>query len=107
MIQTKIGNHTKLTASEGYIHRLGTDIYATSIIMLPADSIDDYEEVDSIPSMTKADYDARVAALVRERYSESEEFAIQRKAINGDRTEFEQYNAYVEQCKHTSKSNSN
>ena len=37
--------------------------------------------------------------MVRERYSESEEFAILRKAISGISDEYNIYNAYVENCK--------
>lgn len=44
-------------------------------------------------------YDNLVNNLVRERYSESAEFAILRKAINGITDEYATYNAYVEQCK--------
>ncbi len=44
-------------------------------------------------------YDNLVNDLVREKYSESAEFAILRKAINGINDEYTTYNAYVEQCK--------
>ena len=44
-------------------------------------------------------YETLVNNLVRERYTESEEFAILRKAINGITDEFLNYNAYVEECK--------
>lgn len=107
-------NHTVLTAESGYIHRIGSDNYVKSVIMLPSDTIEDYEEVPEKPAFTKDQYDAKVAELVRERYSESEEFAIQRKAMNtmlpnamsSDEnaalqamTEYGEYNAYVEDCK--------
>lgn len=103
----------QLTASEGYIHKIGTDTYAKSVIMLPDETEDMYEEVAEIPPYTKAEYDAKVNDLVRQRYSESEEFAIQRKMLNtlmspmamseegaeSAVTEYAEYNAYVEQCK--------
>lgn len=44
-------------------------------------------------------YDDLVNGMVRERYSESEEFAILRKAISGISDEYNIYNAYVENCK--------
>lgn len=45
-------------------------------------------------------YEALVNQLVKERYSDSEEFAILRKAIsNGISEEYTTYNAYVEECK--------
>lgn len=100
-----------LSTDHGYIHKLGTDTYVTSIIMLPGESIDMYEVVEQKPTYAKSEYDERVSQLVRERYTESEEFAIQRKAINAAFSsttadnasvaiqEFEEYNSFVESCK--------
>ena len=110
MIQTKpIGRLTQLTATDGYLHKIGTDIYTRSTVMLPSDTIDMYEELAQRPAYSKTEYEALVATLVRERYSESEEFALQRKALNlmldpdtihtDIAAEFAAYNAYVEQCK--------
>lgn len=114
MIQTKkIGSLTQLSATEGYIHKLGTDNYAKAIIMLPSETIDMYEEVAEIPPYTKAEYDAKVNELVRQKYSESEEFAIQRKMLNtlispmtlsedaaeSAMDEYGAYNEYVDKCK--------
>ena len=110
--QTQRGGNVLLTATEGLIHKIGTDTYVRSIMMLPGESADLYEEVAEKPAYTKEQYDAKVAEFVRERYSESEEFAIQRKAINAAfspstfssesdpvLTEYQEYNAYVEECK--------
>ena len=44
-------------------------------------------------------YENLVNHLVRERYTDSEEFAILRKAINGITDEYYIYNTYVEECK--------
>lgn len=44
-------------------------------------------------------YEQLVNQLVKQRYSDSEEFAILRKAINGITDEYLIYNAYVEECK--------
>lgn len=109
---TKIANGLiKLTATAGLVHKIGTDIYAPSIVMLPSDTLDMYEEVAEKPAYTKEQYDNKVAELVRQRYSESEEFAIQRKAINAAFSpsvtsadssaleEYQSYNAYVDECK--------
>jgi len=93
------------------VHKIGTDTYFKKGII--ADSIDNYEEVDEMPAYTKSEYDAKVAELVREKYTESEEFALQRKAINAAfspatlsaessqaaLSEYAEYNAYVERCK--------
>lgn len=109
--QTKIGNLTKITATDGFIHKVGTDTYTKSIIMLPSDTLGMYEEVSELPPYTKDEYDDKVAELVRQKYSESEEFAIQRKAINAAFSpsvtsadnvameEYQAYNSYVEECK--------
>lgn len=113
--QTLIGNLTKLTATEGLIHKIGTDTYAKSIIMLHSDSIEMYEEVAEQPPYTKDEYDSKVAELVRQKYSESEEFALQRKAINAAFStsvtssdskameEYQAYNSFVEECKQEAK----
>lgn len=45
-------------------------------------------------------YNVLVNGMVRDRYTESEEFAILRKSINNpDNQEFVEYNNYVENCK--------
>lgn len=44
-------------------------------------------------------YNDLVNGMVREKYTESEEFAILRKSVNGISQEFIDYNTYVEQCK--------
>ena len=102
MIQTKqIGSLTQLSATEGYIHLRGTDTYARTIIMLPSQSLDDYEEVAEIPTPaddTAARYAAEVTRAIRERYSVDDELAIlrQRDTKPG---EFADYYAYAEACK--------
>lgn len=87
-----------------------------------ADELDQWEEVaveDLLP-YTTAEYNAKVDALVKERYTQSEENAITRKLLNTllhpeaatlaetgeadgalpkEVAQFEAYNAYVEQCK--------
>lgn len=115
---TRLSNgFIKLTATAGLIHKIGTDTYAPSFVMLPSDTLDMYEEVAEKPPYTKEEYDNKVAELVRLRYTESEEFAIQRKAINAAFSpmplsenstasamdEYQAYNAYVEQCKQQAK----
>ena len=108
----KVGSLIKLTATTGLIHKIGTETYAKSLIMLPSETMEMYEEVAEKPTYTKEQYDAKVAELVREKYTESEEFALQRKAINAAflpatvsedgnaaLNEYQEYNAYVEDCK--------
>lgn len=99
--------------SDKPIHRVGSETYGKKITLLPSDTADTFEEVDEIPRFTKAEYEAKVAELVRERYTADEEFALQRKRINSllvpatlsdDNaetlaSEYEAYNAYVGECK--------
>lgn len=109
----KIENRQVYSTDGKYVHRLGTDLYFRRGTTLGTDTEADFEEADEIPPYTKAEYDAKVAELVRERYTESEEFALQRKAINAAFSpstlsdggngsaleEYSAYNSYVEECK--------
>lgn len=110
MIQ--IANRQVFSSNGLYVHRLGTETYFKRGTILKTDTIADFEEVDELPMFTKQEYDDKVAELVRSRYNESEEFAIQRKAINAAFSpsvvsdnaqkalnEYAAYNAYVEECK--------
>lgn len=121
-------NFVSLCAEEGYKLRKVNYIDPYSDIQkiaVPAEEVVLWEEVaiEDIPVYPKAQYDEKVAQLVRVRYSESEEFAIQRKMLNillnpqpmlldtdSDSTEattisnkiveeYNAYNAYVEKCK--------
>lgn len=98
------------------LHKIGNPDYpAIRRTMVKPEEVELYEEiaVADIPPYTKTEYDNKVAEMVRQRYSESEEFAIQRKVINAlltpmtlsadtaesVMTEYAEYNTYVEQCK--------
>lgn len=51
-------------------------------------------------TLVRKQYENRVVALIREKYSANEENAILRKKLAGiDNGEFAVYNAYVEECK--------
>lgn len=113
-----IGGLVSLTADPGMaLHREGSELYHSEITVPKAD-VPRYTEVDrsEIPAFTKAQYDAKVAELVRERYSESEEFAILRKYLTAIAkgkpegpaelaevypavAEYIAYNDFVEACK--------
>ena len=110
----KIENNQVFSTEGKLIHRVGTNIYFKRGAILNPDSITDYEEVDEEPAYTKEEYDNKVAELVRSKYSESEEFAIQRKAINAAfspstvsaknaLSEYSMYNEFVEECKQSAK----
>lgn len=106
-----------IAASEGCVlRRKGSDPHSDirNVTVAMAD-LGNWEEVEAseVPPYTKAEYDAKVAEMVRERYSADEEFAIQRKVLNSIlspmelsadaaemvMTEYAEYNNYVEQCK--------
>ena len=97
------------------LHLIGTDSYTVNgKASVRAVDVDKWEECP-MPPYSKTEYEAKVAEMVREKYSESEEFALQRKAINAminpdaipvdaDGTpsvinSFNEYNRFVEQCK--------
>lgn len=107
----KIENKQVFSTEGKNIHRKGSEVYFKRGAVLKDDTESDYEEVDEVPAFTKAEYDAKVSELIRERYTESEEFALQRKAINAAFSpsttdadakamdEYREYNQYAEECK--------
>lgn len=106
-----IGSRKMLTATEGLIHRIGSETYVKSIVVDAADDLSQFEEVSEAPAFFRAEYEEMVGELIRRRYSANDEFAIQRKAINAAfspstisddssvMTEYAEYNSYVEECK--------
>lgn len=106
-ITTKqIGSVTQLVATEGYLHLKGSDTYCKAILMLPTQTIDDYEEVAEIPPKPRFDYGKRVEELIREKYSLSEELSVLRQRMEKP-SEFEAYYTYAEQCKARAKNELN
>ena len=58
----------------------------------------------SFTTYSKISYESLVNSLVKEKYSNSEEFAILRKSINNPyNAKYVEYNAYVEECKEMAK----
>ncbi len=96
----QINNLVQLSAEieNGYIHRIGTDNYYKSIIMLPNDTIDMFEEVSEIPKYTRQEYVEKVRELIKERYAIEDEIALYRQK-DVKAKEFEEYNQYCEDCK--------
>ena len=119
MIETdKENGFVELTVSDkaNILHRVGSaeypEIRRTTV---RAEEASAWEEVEQ-PAFTKAEYDAKVAELIRERYTADEEFALHRKMLNAAfspsvasvesnavMTEYAEYNAFVEQCKAAAK----
>lgn len=86
---------------DNWIHRIGSDTYVKRIAV-KAETIPNYEEITRKPAYTKAEYDARVNDLIRQRYSESEEFAILRQR-DIKPAEYSAYYAHCEACKELAK----
>lgn len=108
------------TDADHILHRIGSKDYSEIRHTIVKDP-EEWEEiaVADIPPYTEAEYKAKVEELIRERYSASDEFAIQRKMLNAmlpqlailsDEdagqfnaekaiAEYTEYNAYAEQCK--------
>lgn len=115
-IQKKSNNMVEITAEgENILHRIGSENYP-EIRRIITPNPSEWEEiaVTDIPLYTKAEYDAKVAELVREKYTADEEFALQRKMLNvimspdtisadGSASkaleEYQAYNTYVQECK--------
>lgn len=88
----------EIVAADGkWLHRIGTEAYFKRAIM-GKNGTADFEEVDEVPKYTDAEYSERVNALIRERYSDSEELSILRQRDEKP-SEFAEYYAYCEECK--------
>ena len=101
---TDKGLYREITATAGYVHRLGTDVYVRAAIMLPTDTESNFEEVASVPSYTEAEYEAEVVRLIRERYDLNAELAILRQR-DTKADEFAEYSAFAEACKAQARAN--
>lgn len=91
-----VWNNVKATEEQikGYINNYCKDFncHYTNLVI-------DIDTV-SFTTYSKDSYESIVNKLVKEKYSDSEEFAILRKAIsNPNNDEYLIYNAYVEDCK--------
>lgn len=80
------------------VHRKGTDVYGRRISLVEDDTAESFEEVEAAPTFSRAEYNARVEALIAERYTTGQEiqFAREREAAGEKYTE---YLTYVEECK--------
>lgn len=89
-----------LTAAEGHIlHQIGSDDY-TRATRASTPNPDQWEEIpiEEIPPYSRRDYETKAEALIRERYTVSDELAILRQR-DAKPEEFAAYNAYAEACK--------
>lgn len=92
----------EIVAAEGkWLHRIGTEAYFKRAIM-GKNGTADFEEVAEVPKSTDAEYSERVNALIRERYSDSEELSILRQRDDKP-SQFAEYFAFCEECKKRAK----
>ena len=92
----------EVVAADGkWLHRIGTEAYFKRAIM-GKNGTADFEEVDDVPKYTDAEYSERVNALIRERYSDSEELSILRQRDEKP-SQFAEYFAFCEECKKRAK----
>ena len=76
--------------------------FGTAFPMRERETEKDFVEVSELPAprpeQPTINYDEEVNNLIREKYTESQEFAILRQRDTKPQ-EFEEYNAYCEECK--------
>lgn len=92
----------EIYSDAGFVHRIGTDSYFKRGTLIAGDTLDNFEEVDSVPEPEDASYNDRVNDLIRRRYSLSEELAILRQREEKPE-EFAEYYGFAEQCKQEAK----
>lgn len=89
----------EVVATKGYVVRKGeTPTAIKRRIILPSESLDDYEEVLELPAYTEAEYKAKVRELIAQRYSIEDELAIHRQKET-KQEQWAEYDAYCEECK--------
>lgn len=80
------------------VHKLGTDMYFDRAIVGKKATVEEYEEVDTIPKYTQGEYAKKVEELIREKYSLSDELAVLRQRDEKP-NEYSDYYTYAEECK--------
>ncbi len=101
MIETRqSGQVREIIATQGWLRPKGrTDFTPVRrCTLLPSQSPGDFEELTELPLYSEADYADRVERLIRQRYTLSQELAVQRQRY-AKPAEFEAYDAYAERCK--------
>lgn len=82
------------------VRRIGSESAFSRAIALSTDTTDLFEEVDpaTMPRYTRADYEQRVEAKIRQRYTVAAELATLRQRDTKP-DEYATYYAYAEACK--------
>lgn len=97
----EIKNNEIIAAENKYIHRKGSDAYFRRCTLLKNETIDNFEEVETIPEQsedTNHNYKEEVIQRIRQRYSVDDELAILRQRETKP-DEYREYFDYVEQIK--------
>lgn len=91
------------TDADHILHRIDSDNYTENrrIIVIDPDVWEEVAVAD-MPLYTQAEYKDKIVSLVREKYDLDDECAILRQR-DVKPEEFEEYYAYVEQCKQTAR----
>lgn len=92
----------EIYSDAGFVHRIATDSYFKRGTLIAGDTLDNFEEVDSVPEPEDTSYNDRVNELIRRRYSLSEELAILRQREEKPE-EFAEYYGFAERCKQEAK----
>lgn len=97
----------ELVAAPGKWLRLkDSETYVPRVPVRPGDE-DRWEEADSRPSCSEAEYKAKVEELIRGRYTVSDEFALINNVMTAPteatREEYARYQQYREECKRRAK----
>lgn len=98
---------TRIVAEAGCVLRpVKYDDPYSDIVDVTVSNPDDWEEVprDSLPPYRKAEYKAKIVALIRRRYDQDDEAAIVANALVDNpseehRAEFAAYQSYRRECK--------
>lgn len=93
-----INNKQVYSDENKYVHRVGTETYFKKAIVLPTDTVADFEEVEELPKYTRQEYKEKVRELIKLKYSIEDEIALYRQRdIKSE--EFDEYYKYCEECK--------
>lgn len=103
MIQTReiSSTLTELYTEDGFIHRIGSDIYFKRGCVKTAD-VSEYEWMTEQPKYTKEEYNKEVERLIAEHYTKGQEIQFAREQSEAGE-KYAEYLAYVENCKERAK----
>lgn len=94
----KIENGQVFSSEGKHIHRKGSECYYLRATVLKSDTVDDFEEVDSLPAYTEEQYKEKVRHFIAQRYCIEDELAIHRQREQKPE-QWARYDAFCEECK--------